>query len=150
MTAQEAVQWNKAAFKAEVDRQLEMERLSEIEWVDYIPDPNNDLAYGMCKGTAENHRLLIDRIFKDEEDAPVIIAHELGHHFDLLADPDPNTPAEERERRANLYMIALGDRFELREFVIAVLRQWNLLERVRALGIELSPEGCTKISRTFP
>jgi len=31
-----------------------------------------------------------------------------------------------------------------------VLRQWNLLERVRALGIELSPEGCTKISRTFP
>ena len=51
----------------------------------------------------------------DYPDEPLTIAHEIGHHFDYLQDSKPSIPVDERERRADLYMVRLGEKHNLGE-----------------------------------
>jgi hypothetical protein len=46
-------------------------------------------------------------------DEPLTLAHEIGHHFDLLKDGDLSIPTDERERRADEYMVRLATKHDL-------------------------------------
>lgn len=41
---------------------------------------------------------------------PIVVAHELGHYFDWKHEHDPMVAIEEREKRANDYMMMICDK----------------------------------------
>ena len=59
--------------------------------------------------------VVIDQDLAGYPDEPLTTAHEIGHHFDLLQDRNPSTPTDERERRADDYMVRLGESHDLGE-----------------------------------
>ena len=58
--------------------------------------------------------IVIDEMLKrypDEyQDEPLTLAHELGHHFDWIRGEVPSLTDDERERRADEYMVRLADK----------------------------------------
>jgi hypothetical protein len=69
------------------------------------------LAEGEYK--PDTRTVIIDRNLSGYPDEPLTLAHEIGHHFDILQNADPTTPMDERERRADLYMVGLGDKHDI-------------------------------------
>ena len=52
--------------------------------------------------------------YPDEyQDEPLTLAHELGHHFDSLKGSELSLTDDERERRADEYMVRLADRHDV-------------------------------------
>ena len=51
------------------------------------------------------------KVYPDEyQDEPLTLAHELGHHFDSLRGAEQSLTDDERERRADEYMVRLANK----------------------------------------
>lgn len=98
-------------LRAEIEAILKAEGIAVL--YDAVESKAGEFAEGEYRPGTKT--VVIDQDLEGYPDEPLTIAHEIGHHFDLLQDGNPSTPIDERERRADEYMVHLGEKHNLGE-----------------------------------
>ena len=96
---------------------VEIEAILKAEGITVLYDAVESKAGEFAEGEylPGTKMVVIDRNLEGYPDEPLTIAHEIGHYFDLLQDRNPSTSVDERERRADTYMVQLGEKHNLGE-----------------------------------
>ena len=95
---------------------LEVDAIMKAEGVTfcYGPVESKPGAYAEAEYRAKAKTIVLDEMlmgYPDEyQDEPLTLAHELGHHFDSLRAKEPSITDDERECRADEYMVRLADK----------------------------------------
>jgi hypothetical protein len=91
-------------LRVEIDAILKAEGITVL--YDAVESEPGEWAEGEYR--PETKTVIIDQDLAGYPDEPLTTAHEIGHHFDLLRNRSPSTPADERERQADEYMVYLA------------------------------------------
>jgi len=97
-------------------RHILLDERIEIIYEDFRRLPG-DLKEGEYRIATPN-KIYIDEMYRQKDvniinNEPLIIAHELGHYFDIMSDNDASVSQSVRESRANDYMIEISKRHNL-------------------------------------
>src|SRR5208283_2224660 len=108
-------------------REILLRESLEIVYEDFEQYPG-DLKEGEYRLSAPN-KIYIDKMYEPKDSntlnkEPLVIAHEVGHYFDLKNDSSLSVSITVREARANDFMVELSKKHGLLEDALKE-REWR-------------------------